>query len=295
MTEVPSYRLKQSKIPTNDARIRWGIGRPDHSHIKENSESIASEWAKLIREKGAALLHGKLNPYWFDDSSTPQPIREPPFADHGQINIAPIDIYHGAPPNTVTRIVDADIYTHHNDQHAIQYLIMSQPVNPNFQPDHVLLKQMNELIFQEGAGSPNITQAMKLQSSLNSYSQYNTEKLGGKFSSNWREISWIFWADQNQTKIGTEQKNIVSWRGDDAINVNFHIFLPDSEADNLFIQMQTHPDEIQHLLGILYPKITGDYPLKTIKGNTLEIIRDVDPLEENFSRVVRESPTIPIK
>lgn len=291
MGEVPSYKLKQIKIPTNETRIRWGIGRPHHPDVKENNESIASEWAKLIKAKGAALVHGKLNSYWFDDSGTPQPIHEPPFEDHGTINLTDNKFYHGSAPNPINGILDAS----RNADPTTQYLIMSQPVDPNFEPDQALLKRLNDLIYREGWGSPNITREMKRQTKLKGCTDYNTERLGGRFSSAWREISWVFFADQNQTKIGEDKKNIVSWRGDYSINVNLCIFLPNEEAIHLFTQIQTHPDELQHLLGILYPKITGEYPLKTIHGNTLKLIRDVDPVETSFSHIIEGAPIIPFK
>lgn len=60
-----SFRLAQGKIPTNEARIRWGIGRPSRAVESYSTPSIDAEIAVLIKETGISeapiRVYGKCN------------------------------------------------------------------------------------------------------------------------------------------------------------------------------------------------------------------------------------------
>jgi len=283
-----SFDVKRIKIPTNKARIRWGTGKPAHHHTEVHSnESIASEWAQKIRDHGAVLMHGKLNPYWFNDDLTPQPIHEPGFGDQGKINML-ITRFSSVSPNGD---ISAQIISTDKPSEGVQYLILSPPIDPNFKPNESLIKQMNDILFKEGYGSPNITDAMRNEYCSKEYSSYNRDQLGGKFTGAWREISWVFWADPNQTKVGPDQQNIVSWRTKDPLQVNMNIFLNDKDATLLFSQMQNNPSALQELMNLLYPKIAGKYPLKIAEGDTIKILNDISLPVKDISKVASAAIT----
>lgn len=287
-------KIEKSEIPEIITALQSTIDALKLVLKPESSESgLAREWATSIKENGAVFMHGKLHPYWFggEEELPPVPIHEPGYQDFGHINVEKPKSTSGVSPNgdllsgisSTTKVLIRNYNT--------QYLILSPPVNPDFKPNSLLMREMDKLIYEEGLGSKNISTDMQRESKLGGYAKYCENTLNGKFKQSLREISFMCWADSNQTKLGSGQKNMVSWRGDsEPIPVELNIFMPEQLSRVLYTQMTKNPKVLMSLIKELYPKTSGEYPMIIVKGENIVFIQDVDPLERGVSNVMKNSP-----
>lgn len=294
-----SEKIKAEEVPEIINALQSTIDALKIVLKPETTETAtASEWAKIIKNDGVAFLSGKLNPFWFDESSIPKPLHDPGYSSHGAINTN-LSIGEGEMPNgTATdKIAQFSAATILNNR-DVGYLIISRVIEALFKEDLNQSKNFKKMIM-EGAQTKDLPSEIRRNHQNAEFSKYYSNNLSPKIRDNYRQISFMFWTDAQQPLVGDPGVPMLSWRGergdrsyDRPLQATLNIFLPSEQAESIFKEMQEHPKSLLELVPTLYPKTRSDqYPLRISNMKSLHAIVDFDSITTNTLDSMRSPHT----
>lgn len=197
------------------------VGREDKVTDRELEMALesgsAAKWSRRIRENGAALVHGKFHPKWFqqraEQTKNINPLEdEPGFADAGHINCSPKSLTHARSP-------------------------LAGIPNEIFRYGSLLGAKR---AFEEK------TQIVLLSPATPPSDEYNLRMLDSRFQSPYREVVWA-------AKVN-KHKDIPQLRKS-KVDFILKVFLPDQEAVQLLQDIGENPRLPEQLMRNMYPNL----------------------------------------
>jgi hypothetical protein len=263
---------------------------PDDAASRLISKEISpQEWAALIHEKGAAILHGQLNPFWFNDETTPKPVHNTGYDDHGFINTRQESTtVPGDPHGRIAKI--AEIATKDNRKKETEFIVLG----PIIDQDKPINSEVIEVVKQlKDAGlDDQIPELLANEYNLWRAQRFNTLRLNSKMTGKWRKVEIEMYEAIQQAE--TPEGPILSFRSKDyPLPIDMNIYLPAEEAMSFFQTAQNNPSLLRSLIGSLYPKIFQEpYGLQLVKPNRLIAVESDGKSEAK--EILKSAHEIPI-